>query len=282
MKRWLIVAALCGCAGAHSDAVSIDGGRRVIGVPIGQHDTGDLPLDAAPLVFVFTGESNSGGIAINASATTDELAPRPLLPTLNNTSLVFEPLDVGSNNLIGHAGLAVNATHGMEIGLANAVEAGAFALRSNYLIKAGQGGSLIAQWGEGGAYWTTFLARIAAAKALLPASARWVVWYSQGINDSGSNTPVDAWKAATIAHLAKIKSLLPGCQIVMTLFDGLPEHFFTYNAALQEIADADPAIAAVSSVGAANDGGLHWSYAGFKDTLVPRMVAAALELQEGT
>lgn len=271
----IVILALCGCSGAGSpDVAVVDGGRVVTDPRLDRRISDRLDV---PLVFVFTGESNSGGIAINASATDAELAPHTLLQILNNTSLAFEPLDVGSNNLIGHTGLSVNATHGMEIGLAAAVEAGTFASQPSYLVKTGQGGSLIAQWDAGGEYWTTFLARIAAAKTQLPAPVQWVVWYSQGINDNEAG--IVAWKAATVAHLAKIKSELPGCQIVMTKFDGLPSGFPAFSGAIQEIADADADVVAVSSSGAANDGQYHWSYAGFKDTLVPRMVAATLEGQ---
>jgi len=230
-----------------------------------------------PLVFVFAGESNAGGQAVNASASAAELAARPSVQILNNTSLEFESLDVGTNNLIDHFGLTDNATHGMEIGLANEVDAGSFPGRSTvYLVKTGQGGSTIGEWDDGDPYWDTFLERIAAAKELLGESVRWVVWYSQGINDAIAGTAAATWKAATVAHLAKIQTELPGCVVVMTEFQGLSNG--SYTTQIREIAAADAAVSSVDLTGAATDGGNHWSYAGFKNTVVPAMVAATLAL----
>jgi hypothetical protein len=218
------------------DAGSSDGGGPA-------SDAGDAPdaqpeasADAAPppgpLAFVLAGERNSGGIALNSGGTPGEVALRPALQIMNlySGTFAFEDLDIGFNNLVDHAGLSNVATyvptppnvilvHGMELGLANAVEAGAFAGQSQvYLIKTGQGGSRIAEWAVGGAYWSKFLQRTTAGKAALPGNTRWIVWYSQGINDAIAATPMDTWKIATVAHLQKIRAELPGCRIVMTEF----------------------------------------------------------------
>lgn len=56
----------------------------------------------ATLVFVFTGESNSGGVAPNSEATAEELASTSSVQILNNTTLKFEDLDIGTNNLLDH------------------------------------------------------------------------------------------------------------------------------------------------------------------------------------
>src|SRR5689334_9823752 len=80
------------------------------GSPAGRTDasTGGLDADAErPLVFVFAGESNSGGIALNSDATETELAPRSSVQIMNlySGTFAFETLDIGFNNLVDHAGL---------------------------------------------------------------------------------------------------------------------------------------------------------------------------------
>ncbi len=250
-------------------------------------DAVDAP-PPGPLVFVLAGESNSGGIALNSEATEAELAPRPSVQIMDlySGAFGFEPLDIGYNNVVDHEGLSNNTTyvpslhdiriHGMELGLANAVEAGAFGVTSVYLIKTGQGGSRIAQWNVGGTYWTKFLQRTDAAKLALPATARWVIWYSQGINDAVAGVPIAAWKAATVAHIAKLRAQLPGCQLIFTEFQSMPANagYPAVNAAIRELVAADPTLASVDTTGAATDGANHWSYAGYRNTVVPAMVAA--------
>jgi Carbohydrate esterase, sialic acid-specific acetylesterase len=242
-----------------------------------------------PLAFVFAGESNSGGIALNSAATAGELNARPAVQIMNLYSgkFSFEPLKIGFNNVVDHAGLSNNViyvpnppntilVHGMELGLANAVESAAFAgVTSVYLIKTGQGGSRIAEWASDGAYWKKFIERTDAAKAQLPNATRWVVWYSQGLNDAVGNVPIAAWKTATVAHLAKIKAQLPNCQILLTEFQSMPANggYPQVNQAIREIVAADPTLTSVDTTGAGTDGANHWSYAGYRNTVVPALVA---------
>jgi hypothetical protein len=246
-------------------------------------------LPSGPLAFVFAGESNSGGIAFNRDATAAELAARPSVQILDlySGAFDFEALDIGHNNLVDHAGITTNPTyvptpphgilvHGMELGLANAVEAGAFApATSVYLVKTGQGGSRILQWDPVGPYWAKFVQRVRAARAALPASTRWVVWYSQGINDAVAGVPIATWKADTVAHLARIRAELPGCQIIFTEFQSMPVNggYPAVNAAIRELVAADPTLSSVSTIGAGTDGANHWSYAGYRDVVVPALVA---------
>ena len=250
----------------------------------------DAPPPPPPLVFVFAGESNSGGVARNVDALAAEVAPRPSVQIMDlySGAFDFEPLDIGFNNLVDHNGISNNTAyvpnppndilvHGMELGLANAVEAGAFPGRTSvYLIKTGHGGSTIAQWNVGGVYWTKFLQRIDLAKAVLPADARWIVWYSQGINDAVGGVPIATWKTATALHLAKLEATLPGCQIIFTEFQSMPANggYPAVNAAIRELVVADPALASVDTTGAAAQDGNHWSYAGYRNVVVPGMVAA--------
>lgn len=233
------------------------------------------------LVFVLTGESNSGGIGLNSAATPAELAARPYVQIMNLTSgpFGFEPLHLGVNNLRDHAGLEsyYDTCHGFENALANAVDAGVFANHSQVnLIKTGQGGSTIAQWAVGASsgYWTKFLQRINAGKVQVPSDRQWVVWFSLGINDAIAGTPVGEWKTNTVAHLNKIKVELPGAIIVMTQFQSMTEgvSMTGYNQAIAEIAASEANVFAVASTGADLRDTYHWSYAGLK-TVGERMAA---------
>jgi Carbohydrate esterase, sialic acid-specific acetylesterase len=270
-----------------ADASLFDGGQDGSSADAMPDAGKDAAAPPGPLAFVFAGESNSGGVAPNRDATAAELAPRPAVQIMNlySGTFAFEPLDIGFNNIIDHAGISTSPTyvpnpphgilvHGMELGLANAVEAGRFGQSRVYLIKTGQGGSKIAEWDAAGAYWSKFLQRTNAARAVLPANTRWVVWYSQGINDAIAGTPIAAWKAATVAHLAKIKSQLPGCQIILTEFQSMPANggYPAVNAAIREIVAADTELASISTVGADTVDANHWSYAGYRNMVVPALI----------
>jgi hypothetical protein len=229
-----------------------------------------------PLVFVITGESNSGGIGSNAQATPAERKARPSVQIMNLTNgrFNFEPLHLGVNNLRAHLGLQkyYDTCHGFENQLANAVETNAFPGDMQvYLIKTGHGGSRIAQWGgqAPGGYWDKFLKRTEAGKRQLPANARWMVWFSLGINDSIARTPVTTWKKKTLAHLKRIKAQLPNVVIVMTQFQsmGYPQ----INAAIAAIAAEEKDVFVVDSKGAALSDKNHWSYKGLK-TVTKRMI----------
>jgi hypothetical protein len=229
-----------------------------------------------PLVLVFTGESNSGGIGPNARATPAELGPRACVQIMNftNQKFSFEDLRIGVNNLCDHAGLEgyYGKSHGWEMELANAVADGAFAGHERvYLIKTGQGGSKIAQWAEDGPAWRKFVQRTEAGRKQLPADARWVVWLSLGINDALARTPIATWKTQVVAHLGRIRKQLPGATIVMTQFQsmGYPE----INQAIAQIAAAEPDVLAVDSTGAKLLDANHWDYDGLK-TVTRRLIDA--------
>ena len=229
------------------------------------------PGPISNLAFVITGESNSGGIAPNSSATAPELAPRSSVQIMNLTSGLFgfEDLDIGTNNLRDHDGLSgyYANSHGLELQLANSVEAHVFPDNDQvYLVKTGHGGSQVAQWNVGGGYWTKFLERTAAAKAQVPAGRQWVVWLSLGINDSIANVPTSTWKTAMVAHINKIKAELPGAIVVMTEFQSMPagSGYPAYNAVIRELAAEQPNVFSVDTTGAGTDGANHWLYAGMK------------------
>jgi carbohydrate esterase-like sialic acid-specific acetylesterase len=228
-----------------------------------------------PLAFVFTGESNAGGLGLNSDATTAEVAPRSSVQILNLSTFQFENLDIGTNNLRDHAGMEAyyDTSHGFELQLANSVEAGDFAQQSKvYLIKTGQGLSKVADWNIGGTYWTKFRERIGAARLHLPANRQWIVFYSLGINDGIAGTDITTFKADTIAHISKIKAELTGCFIIMTQFQSLSGGFAAINNALAEVAATQSNVFVVDSTGATTGvDAYHWGYAGLK-TITKRMV----------
>lgn len=190
------------------------------------------------LLVIFTGESNSGGYADNAELSSADLQPFPNTQILNNTSLLFESLQIGVNNLIDHIGLTANASHGWEIGLAKRCNQGKLGPKPVYLLKTGEGGSIISQWNSGGAYYTTFLSRLNAAKTLLAtASITYtpVVWYTQGINDAIDGTDIPTWKGATIAHFAKIRLELPTAPILFGCNTFGSTNFPLWHAAMREV-----------------------------------------------
>lgn len=253
-------------------------------LPSSAEDEAQAGENIRPLVFVITGESNSGGIGVNADASAEELEPRPNVQIMNLTigDFGFEPMQLGVNNLRDHYRLEnyYDDHHGLELGLANAVDGNAFPSRKPvYLIKTGHGGSRIAQWAEHNesGFWQKFVQRTNAAKRQLPGNSapQWVIWFSLGINDAIDGTPIEAWKEGVRAHIARMKKQLPGAVIVMTRFQamGYPDT----NQAIADIAHEDASVVAVDSTGTTLRDKNHWDYAGLK-AMATRMVAASQDL----
>ena len=236
-------------------------------------------------VFVFNGESNSGGLGENSKATAYEIGPRQSVQIFDNTGLAtFQTLDIGVNNLVGHDEFAPQEQanrHGWELGLANSVEAGQWFDSTIYLIKTGQGGSTIAEWNAGGAYWQTFLARVRPALSILRSQGKTpciYVWWTLGINDKGAGTSVATWKSGVQAFFVRLRSELGFVPIFVPTFmvyAGMPD----WNTALNEIAAADNMVQIIDSTGAGvisqPDFGsdVHWNYDGMK-TLADRLGSA--------
>jgi hypothetical protein len=250
---------------------------RITGVNDGNPGTASATVSATPdeidnLAFVITGESNSGGVGLNSSATVGELASRSAVQILELTSgnFLFENLDIGTNNLRDHAGLGgyYDTSHGLELQLANSTEEHAFPDNSQiHLIKTGQGGSQVSQWNYAGAYFTKFLQRTAAAKTQLDADRKWVVWMSIGINDGISGTNISTFKTDLTTYIDNIKADLPGAIIIMTQFQSMPASsgYPTINTALADVAALEPNVYVVDTTTATGtDGANHWTYAGLK------------------
>lgn len=237
---------------------------------------GSVGSTPATRLIVFTGESNSGGIAPNASATGTELSSRSVVQIWNNTTGGFENLDIGTNNLLGHTGLtgSYDNTHSWELELANLAAAGTIP-NPTYLVKTGQGGSVLTDWGTGGSYYTTLKSRVDAAKAVL-GSVNIIFFYTHGINDRIAGTATGTFKTRVQTHIANLKADYPGAKFVMVknMTDNGND---LYNTVIQEIDDADADFSSVSSSGAGVQGdGNHWTYSGQKqicDSFVTQMLS---------
>ncbi len=223
-----------------------------------------------PVLVIINGESNSGGYALNSEALAAEILPRSSVLILDNTGLAsFDILDIGTNNLVGHAGLPNGPTHGFELELANRADVNSFYNQPVYLIKTGQGGSSIAQWNLGGGYFTTFQARINAAKALIDfADYNIVILFSLGINDAISGTNTVTWKAAVQAHFVNLRAEVgANTPIIMTEFQGMGSggtQYSSYNTVIQAIASEDPNVYSIDVTGAGLRDVNHWNYTGMK------------------
>jgi hypothetical protein len=222
-----------------------------------------------PLVFVITGESNSGGVGLNSDATSAELQPRSsvLILDLEADGMPMVPMQLGKNNLRKHVGLEnyYEKYHGLENGLANAVEGGVLRDRSPvYLAKTGHGGSTIAQWHPDAptGYWRQFVERTEAVKRQVDRDPEWVVWMSLGINDAIAGTDPDRWQQQVGEHLGRIQEQLPGARVVMTEFQsmGYPE----MNLRIRRLADELQGVESVETTGVPLSDANHWGYEGLK------------------
>jgi hypothetical protein len=243
-----------------------------------------LGAGVARTLLIVTGESNAAGYALNSSGpTAGELAARSSVQILNNTSLLREDLDVGTNANIGQ--LLDNTTHGIEIGFANTVEAGRYALTSAELVKTGASGSLISQWASGSAYWTTAVERVEAHIALLDAAGiayKPEVLISIGINDASAGTSNATFKAGLIDLIARWRTLLgASTRVLLTKFQGpnmTPRAGI--NTVIDEIVAADANTYAVDTTDLTVRDTAHWDAQGFR--VLAERVADILNGASGT
>lgn len=234
---------------------------------------------AYPLV-IMTGESNSGGRGQNSSATAAELAARPVVQILNNSTLLYEDLDIGANNLLAHSGLESFSTaeHSIELELANQTASAGWIKDRVYLCKTGQGGSIASNWlNNATTYAKTFSERVATAMMLLEDSSiayRPIVFMSLGWNDGQQGTAKATYKANVKSIHANMRSVLgDSTVIVMTKFESPLDAYADINAAIDEISAEDPLCVAISTAGFAGSGA-HWSYAGLKSVAAAFRAAA--------
>lgn len=243
-------------------AVWVDGGT----VKVSQATAPDV------WIIILAGESNSRGYGLNSDLSGAELNARNLL-IWNRETDVWEASDIDTNSF----SVTPGTDHGLEVGLANYDDYGAFGSYDVRLLKAGSGGSQMIQWtGSSQTLKTQMFGWSDEAAAALPGDTiRYLFWWSQGINDSlGNSYPAltaAEWKAQTIQFFGEVRTkygaLTP---IVCTQ---LPSSFSAYNTALAEVATEMTGVYIASSSGAELRDSNHWSANGLK-TLVPRMLAA--------
>jgi hypothetical protein len=219
------------------------------------------------ILIIFNGESNSGGLAFNSDCNPFELKPNRAVKILNNNTMLFEDLAIGINNLLGHTEISgsypsgvIEGRHGWEVGLLRSVLLNSW-LGEVYLVKTGQGGSKIADWGGDSGYYTTAITRIKAAMALLGTDIFPIVWYTQGINDA-SSVAEDIWRQKTIEYhnrlIADIGLELP------ILFSALPEIQIARNDSIARIVKTNNRYSLISVKNATFWDANHWDYKGMK------------------
>jgi hypothetical protein len=261
MKTFLLIAIIFSCA---SFVKGQQGylGRRLPSLP---HS-----------LIVFSGESNSGGYALNSAALPSELGGRGGIQILNNKTLsafenihISSPMDSLNNTHVYHTGSNPwGARHGWELGLANMVDSGTLP-RPTFIVKTGQGGSSIIEWNPlaAGDFWNTFKSRVDSSISLLTAVNSGVpppnifLLYSQGINDHGNGVAVATWKANTKIHFANIRARYGTVPIFITY---LPAAYATYNTAITEIASEIADCYPIQTSDLTPSDGMHWTYAGMK------------------
>lgn len=197
--------------------------------------------------FVYAGESNSGGRALNSSARAAELDVNAGVKIFDNIGLAaFNSLDIGVNNLIDHAGLTgapETTEHAWELELSNMVDRG-YLPSLVYLVKTGQGGTRAEHWQVGNTgyagvnVWQKFLDRMASLTVFdgIESDQPYpIVFLTLGINDRLNSTAVASYKSDFQDYIDRIEVQLPGCKIVLTLiiYAGT---YIGYNSAIRELA----------------------------------------------
>lgn len=227
---------------------------------------------AQPILFVISGESNAGGLADNGFASSPELAVRSI-KILNNGNGTFEALHIGVNNISNHLGLPCCTTHGFELQIANSFDSGYFASHSIYMVKCGQGGSLISDWDNTDAFYDTMVTRVTRSVSLIRSQTGRepiLLWlYSHGINDMIASNPAATWKAATETFFSNMRAEFDGIMgysitvpIWMTRFNNMPTNL-AYETVIGQIDSEVSDCVAVSTSDDLKDAN-HWQYNGMK------------------
>lgn len=222
------------------------------------------------ILIIMFGESNSGGLASNSDATLTELSNRGRVQLWNNTSNTgFYNLEIPVNSRVGHDMLTNDGLrHGLELQLANKVYENSFSTDTVYLVKAGQGGSYIGSWINGGTYWNTWKTRVNGAISNLTAKGKPIyiyVMYSQGINDAAANANADTWGTATLELINRTRTEIGNVTFYVT---NIPRNNIYYNAIddkINTLANQYNYIIPIQTSDAAiYSDNMHWTYAGLK------------------
>lgn len=219
------------------------------------------------ILMAVSGESNAPGEALNSSATAEELAERRIRIWAVNTER-FEKLDIGSNNAGSTASL-----HGVELEMANLYDSLDFGDRQGFLVKAGEGSTIVADWAYGTDLYERMIYRIDnALNKIFTHEAQypdkfWLFW-TQGINNIFIGTPSATWKTATKVIFDSLKShylLTYGLNLKIAITKFNQPSYTGYNTVIQEIDDEMDFVWAIDAQDAGHNGdNTHWSYVGFK------------------
>jgi hypothetical protein len=228
-----------------------------------------------PTLVITIGESNSGGYALNSQAPSNLIGLQTSVKILNNTTLEFEDLNIGANNIVDHYGLDAT-THGFELLLAQRAAVYSFYNAGCKLIKTGQGGSTIGQWVVGDTYFTKLVQRIEAAQALINFNHyKIVIVCSFGINDMIAGTPINTWKTNVSTWFANIRAVIGqgSVPIIMTGFEsmGTEGSLIATTNAIQELTESETNLHKVTAAGAALRDQYHWNYFGMR-TMATRIL----------
>lgn len=219
------------------------------------------------LLIIFIGESNSGGFALNSDALATELDNNNKVFIWNNTSNnVFEKLDIGVNNLLGHSGLESYSTtrHGWELQLSNYADDNYFDGKNIYILKAGQGGSLISSWINTSNNWNIFISRLTPALlALSQYNLTIKVLVSIGINDAIAGTSPSTFKSNFKTFISRLRTQL-GAQTPVFATQIMPA-YSAINDMIVECDNEDSLLTAISITGCALQDANHWNYSGMKE-----------------
>jgi hypothetical protein len=232
---------------------------------------GELSTDPNALIII-SGESNAGGQVPNSNLTPYELSSRVSTKILNNTSLLFEYLHIGVNNLIGHQNLPNNLTSGFENGIANSADSGIYGISPVYIMKAGTGSGRISWFNDstiiyiGANAWLQLKSRADTAIKLLTNSNKGItpkvyLFWTQGINDAINGLSATAWEDSTIHFFTKFRSRYGNVPIFMTY---LPTSFTAYNTAITDISNVVNDCYALETSDATMQDAYHWNYSGMK------------------
>lgn len=221
-------------------------------------------VDNSVPALLFIGESNVAALCSNDDLSAGQKAIRPAVKIINNTTLLLESLDIGTNNLLGHAGITGDY-HGWEEQLCTQAEAGSWSSAGGspvYLVKCGQGGSQVGFWEAGGSYYPIFETRWAALVSELSAIGKTpkpAIWISIGINDINASAPEAQWKLDMIDWIDRMRVTMgaPNAPAIMTKFGGAVTAF---NDSIAEIAALSNNYM-IDSEGLATSDGLHWTTA---------------------
>lgn len=204
------------------------------------------------LHIVIAGESNSGGTGRDTELPADELLPRStayIWDNINNDG--FERLDIGTNNLLGHDGIAqTNRWHGIEAHVTRAYEQGELNIAGPILFtKTGQGGSQVQSWDVGTDYWNAFLQRTSGSLDSDGDCIR-VCFITLGINNAMAlATGTGAYSATDYATrlsamITRIHTILgPNSHIYVTSFDNptmlsKTDNIIPINAAVETVCNS--------------------------------------------